>query len=318
MAELVGARAGHPRRPRPWPGTTPSSSASPSPGCPCNSAGASWCSGSPPRRCCASCSRPSRCSCSQIIGLLLAGGLLLLWVCWKLWRELRSGRLIDMSGRHAPREVPAEARLGGRRGRAPKTMRQAVTQIIVADVSMSLDNVLAVAGVAREHAWVLIFGLALSVAFMGLAAAVIARLLGRFHWIAYVGLAIILLCRAAHDLRGRARARRGRGLSYAVRGATTYLPVNVTARLSSLSIAQIESKLARPVDLNCFRPLRSGSASGVQRQTRSPVDRFPVVNVAVRDDDDTRQILLAQRQPGGAPTCQHASREQATGERRAV
>jgi predicted tellurium resistance membrane protein TerC len=71
-------------------------------------------------------------------------------------------------------------------------MRQAVVQIIVADVSMSLDNVLAVAGVAREQAWVLIFGLALSVAFIGLAAAVIARLLGRYHWIAYVGLAIIL------------------------------------------------------------------------------------------------------------------------------
>jgi predicted tellurium resistance membrane protein TerC len=70
-------------------------------------------------------------------------------------------------------------------------MRQAVIQIIVADVSMSLDNVLAVAGVAREHIPVLVFGLALSVAFMGLAAAVIARLLSRYHWIAYVGLAII-------------------------------------------------------------------------------------------------------------------------------
>jgi predicted tellurium resistance membrane protein TerC len=67
----------------------------------------------------------------------------------------------------------------------------ALFTIIIADVSMSLDNVLAVAGVAREHAWVLVFGLALSVAFMGLAAAVIARLLGRFHWIAYVGLVII-------------------------------------------------------------------------------------------------------------------------------
>jgi YjbE family integral membrane protein len=72
-----------------------------------------------------------------------------------------------------------------------KTMRDAVTQIIIADVSMSLDNVLAVAGVAREHAWVLIFGLALSVAFMGFAAVMIARLLERYHWIAYVGLAVI-------------------------------------------------------------------------------------------------------------------------------
>jgi YjbE family integral membrane protein len=125
----------------------------------------------------------------QIIGLLLAGGLLLLWVCWKLWRELRAGRLVD-TGAHAPREVTDE--LARATPAAPtKTMRQAVTQIIVADVSMSLDNVLAVAGVAREHAWVLVFGLVLSVAFMGLAAGVIARLLARFHWIAYVGLAII-------------------------------------------------------------------------------------------------------------------------------
>jgi len=129
----------------------------------------------------------------EIIGLLLAGGVLLLWVCWKLWRELRSGRLLEMSDTHMPREVMADGALAAQPRAAPqKTMRQAVTQIIVADVSMSLDNVLAVAGVAREHAWVLIFGLALSVAFMGLAAAVIARLLGRFHWIAYVGLAIIL------------------------------------------------------------------------------------------------------------------------------
>jgi YjbE family integral membrane protein len=121
----------------------------------------------------------------QIIGLLLAGGILLLWVCWKLWRELRSGRLMDSTEDSATLDANGEPRPG-------KTMRQAVTQIIVADVSMSLDNVLAVAGVAREHAWVLVFGLVLSVAFMGLAAAVIARLLSRHHWIAYVGLAVIL------------------------------------------------------------------------------------------------------------------------------
>jgi YjbE family integral membrane protein len=128
----------------------------------------------------------------EIIGLLLAGGVLLLWVCWKLWRELRSGRLIDMARGDQPRDVIDEVGEALNATTAPpKTMRQAVTQIIVADVSMSLDNVLAVAGVAREHAWVLVFGLVLSVAFMGLAAAVIARLLSRFHWIAYVGLAII-------------------------------------------------------------------------------------------------------------------------------
>jgi YjbE family integral membrane protein len=126
----------------------------------------------------------------QVIGLLLAGGLLLLWVCWKMWRELRSGSLVSMAVAEGPREVAADV---GESAAPPqrKTMRQAVTQIIVADVSMSLDNVLAVAGAAREHAWVLIVGLALSVAFMGLAAGLIARLLGRHHWIAYVGLAII-------------------------------------------------------------------------------------------------------------------------------
>jgi YjbE family integral membrane protein len=127
----------------------------------------------------------------QIIGLLLAGGLLLLWVCWKMWRELRSGQLVEMARGSGPREIAADAAAGAA-APAQKTMRQAVTQIIVADVSMSLDNVLAVAGAAREHAWVLIVGLVLSVAFMGLAAGVIARLLGRYHWIAYVGLAIIL------------------------------------------------------------------------------------------------------------------------------
>jgi YjbE family integral membrane protein len=125
----------------------------------------------------------------QIIGLLLAGGLLLLWVCWKLWRELRSGKLTQGSLGGGDPEI-ADAVTAGRA--EPKTMRQAVTQIIVADVSMSLDNVLAVAGVARDHAWVLVVGLVLSVAFMGLAAAVIARLLNRHHWIAYVGLVVIL------------------------------------------------------------------------------------------------------------------------------
>ena len=119
----------------------------------------------------------------QIIGLVLAGGLLLMWVCWKLWRELRAQAM------RARQVDPAEA--AARLAENPKTMRQAVTQIVIADVSMSLDNVLAVAGVAREHPWVLVAGLVLSVAFMGLAAAMIARLLSRHHWIAYVGLAVI-------------------------------------------------------------------------------------------------------------------------------
>jgi YjbE family integral membrane protein len=112
----------------------------------------------------------------SVIGLLLAGGLLLLWICWKLWRELRGGKL----------SVDAE------KGQVPKSMSQAIVQIIVADVSMSLDNVLAIAGVARSDLWVLVVGLALSVVFMGVAAALIARMLNRHTWIGYVGLAVIL------------------------------------------------------------------------------------------------------------------------------
>jgi YjbE family integral membrane protein len=112
----------------------------------------------------------------EVVGLLLVGGLLLLWICWKLWSELRAGTLTEeaASGAH------------------PKTMREAVWQIVVADVSMSLDNVLAVAGVAREHLSVLVIGLVLSIAFMGLAAALIAKLLNKNTWIAYLGLAVIL------------------------------------------------------------------------------------------------------------------------------
>jgi YjbE family integral membrane protein len=124
-----------------------------------------------------------------IIGLLLAGGVLLLWVCWKMWRELRTS--------HAAEQAASEALAGGNQNTSPsgaprKTFAQAATQIVVADVSMSLDNVLAVAGAARDHPVVLIFGLALSVALMGVAASFIARLLHRYRWIAYVGLAIIL------------------------------------------------------------------------------------------------------------------------------
>jgi len=117
----------------------------------------------------------------NVVGLLLAGGLLLLWVSWKMWQELR---ILDPDPHVEAGETALEA--------PTKTLRQAVIQITLADVSMSLDNVLAVAGAAREHPWVLIFGLALSIVLMGLAASFIARLLQRHHWIAWVGLAIIL------------------------------------------------------------------------------------------------------------------------------
>lgn len=123
----------------------------------------------------------------QIVGLLLAGGILLLWVCWKMWRELRA------STEHAQMAVAEGVPMTAEDGDVPrKTLAQATWQIIVADVSMSLDNVLAVAGAAREHPWVLVFGLALSIAMMGVAASFIARLLQNHRWIAYVGLAVIL------------------------------------------------------------------------------------------------------------------------------
>jgi YjbE family integral membrane protein len=127
-----------------------------------------------------------------ITGLLLAGGLLLLWVCWKMWEELRVSRHTE----HQAMEALAGGdpdRSGAVAGAAPrKTMRQAVTQIVVADVSMSLDNVLAVAGAAHDHPGVLVFGLVLSVALMGLASSWIAGLLQNHRWIAWVGLAVIL------------------------------------------------------------------------------------------------------------------------------
>ncbi|RYJ03832.1 MAG: TerC family protein [Acetobacteraceae bacterium] len=116
-----------------------------------------------------------------IVGITLAGGVLLLWVCWKMFRELRS---------HGA-EPTAE---GGEDAAVPsgKTLPQAITQILVADISMSLDNVLAVAGAAKDHTWVLVAGLAISVVLMGVAATLIASLLHKHRWIAWVGLAVIL------------------------------------------------------------------------------------------------------------------------------
>jgi YjbE family integral membrane protein len=118
-----------------------------------------------------------------IIGLALAGGVLLLWVVWKLFRELRQ----DRAARHA------KAGEEGASAAPQKSVRRAVFNIVAADISMSLDNVLAVAGVAKAQAepWVLFLGLILSVALMGLASALVARLLARLPWLAWLGLAII-------------------------------------------------------------------------------------------------------------------------------
>ncbi len=126
-----------------------------------------------------------------IVGLLLAGGILLLWVCWKMWRELReSHHDIDAIEALSEEDINKDGTVAG--GAPKKTFKQAIWQIVIADVSMSLDNVLAVAGAAREHPYILVFGLALSIALMGIAASFIARLLQKHRWIGYVGLAIIL------------------------------------------------------------------------------------------------------------------------------
>ena len=137
-----------------------------------------------------------------IVGLLLAGGVLLLWVCWKMWREMRDQAVAG--------EVAAEAALDADPTTEPKvkpkTFKAALIQILIADVSMSLDNVLAVAGAAREHPTILVFGLILSIALMGVAAHAIARLLHKHRWIGYIGLFIVLyvalhmMYSGAHDV----------------------------------------------------------------------------------------------------------------------
>lgn len=155
----------------------------------------------------------------QIIGLLFAGGILLLWVAWKMWRELRAAReeeaatedvaeatdLTESGETSAPARPAAPAPVR-------KTFGQAALQIVLADVSMSLDNVLAVAGAAHAHPGVLVAGLALSIGLMGLAASLIAGVLARFRWIAYIGLGIILyvalrmIWEGALEIRGAAAA----------------------------------------------------------------------------------------------------------------
>jgi YjbE family integral membrane protein len=131
----------------------------------------------------------------QIVGLLVAGGILLLWVAWKMWRDMRAGPeegeaseiLEDSEGQGNAAETASPAAFSG-----PRSLREAAIRIIVADVSMSLDNVLAVAGAAREHVWVLVFGLSISIVLMGFAANWVASLVQRHRWIAWLGLLTVL------------------------------------------------------------------------------------------------------------------------------
>jgi YjbE family integral membrane protein len=139
----------------------------------------------------------------RLVGLLLAGGILLLWVCWKMWRELHehhetqaaeaAAEAAKSTGLHDPeaaaKVAAAEAR--AKNGKT-KTLLSATVQILAADISMSLDNVLAVAGAASHHVPILVFGLLLSIAAMGVAANLIANVLHKYRWIAYAGVAVVL------------------------------------------------------------------------------------------------------------------------------
>jgi YjbE family integral membrane protein len=120
----------------------------------------------------------------QIVGLVLAGGILLLWVAWRMYRELR----------HEGESQGSEEIVGDEHSglKPARSFASAAWGVALADVSMSLDNVLAVAGAAKDHPWVLVFGLILSVILMGVAANVIARYIERYKWIAWVGLLVIL------------------------------------------------------------------------------------------------------------------------------
>ena len=135
----------------------------------------------------------------NIIGLTFAGGLLLLWVCWKLYRDLREEAM-------AQAMLAAEGGGGtvvGEGAQEPrKTLKAAVLQVAIADISMSLDNVLAVAGAANNHMTALVIGLALSVILMGVGATLIARVLQKHHWIGYIGLLLIVYVAAAMIWRG--------------------------------------------------------------------------------------------------------------------
>ncbi len=138
----------------------------------------------------------------SIIGLLLAGGILLLWVAYKMWREIRSGLTEQAEAAGAEVEAATQG----------KTLRSAITSIVIADVSMSLDNVLAVAGAALDHPGMLVFGLVLSIALMAFAANLVANLLEKYHWLAYAGLAVVafvaldMIWRGGNEVYGAAAA----------------------------------------------------------------------------------------------------------------
>jgi YjbE family integral membrane protein len=127
----------------------------------------------------------------QIPGILLVGGLLLFWVAWRMWQDISHHQSMEAGFEAADAAADAPAKV-----RTPPTFFAALLTIVIADVSMSLDNVLAVAGVARHAPEIMAFGLVLSVVLMGVAASVVAGIIARFRWIAIIGVIVIVFAGA--------------------------------------------------------------------------------------------------------------------------
>ncbi|PQZ81644.1 MULTISPECIES: TerC family protein [unclassified Brevundimonas] len=190
-----------------------------------------------------------------IVGLLLAGGFLLLWVCWKMWRELREQATHDQAEAEAEIERAMAIEHGG--GPSPeelglkrKTFGAALIQIMIADLTMSLDNVLAVAGASHDHPWIMVFGLILSIALMGLAASFIAKLLNRYRWIAYIGLVIVLYV-ALHMIWDGGRSvivRTGHADQFNA-SAPAFLDIGAEEQAKHMKHASAGSKHATPAAL---------------------------------------------------------------------
>ena len=198
-----------------------------------------------------------------IVGLLLAGGFLLLWVCWKMWRELREQATHDQAEAEAEIERAMAIEHGG--GPSPeelglkrKTFGAALIQIMIADLTMSLDNVLAVAGASHDHPWIMVFGLILSIALMGLAASFIAKLLNRYRWIAYVGLVIVLYV-ALHMIWDGGRSvivRTGHADQFNA-SAPAFLDISPEEQAKHMKHASAGSKDATPAALPGAREQRT-------------------------------------------------------------
>lgn len=187
-----------------------------------------------------------------ITGLLLAGGILLLWVCWKMWRELREGgHAAEHDGLEAVtgEDLNKDGAVAG--GGSTKTFAQAATQIVIADISMSLDNVLAVAGAAHGKPTVLIIGLVFSVILMGFAATFIAKLLNKHRWIAYVGLILILYVAVVMIIDGGKEIYYGKPAAAVVEETVEGVAVD----------AGVEAPAVAPAEVPAVAPLEAAPAA---------------------------------------------------------